>query len=158
MASNLMFRKPDFLRLFMTWYPPYWGSGISIAELAPDFSRMVVVMKARFYNRNAFGTHFGGSLYAMCDPHYVLLLVAKLGPDYMVWDKAATIEFLRPGRGTVTAVFEWSEAEVAAIRERTASGAKDEPVRVVEIRDAAGELVARVHKTLYIRRRREKTA
>jgi len=73
---------------------------------------MVVQMKKRRYNSNAFGTHFGGSLYAMCDPHYVLLLVALLGPDYMIWDKAATIEFLKPGRGTVTAVFEWSEEQV----------------------------------------------
>ncbi|HSW13428.1 MAG TPA: DUF4442 domain-containing protein [Solimonas sp.] len=101
-----------------------------------------------------FGTHFGGSLYAMCDPFYVLMLVPQLGPDYLVWDKAASIDFIKPGRGAVTAVFEWDAAEIDEIRQRTAGGGKYEPQRRVEIRDADGELVARVHKTLYVRRRK----
>lgn len=149
-----IFGSPARFRTVMNLWPVYWGTGISVAEVSPDFRRVVVQMKKRFYNSNAFGTHFGGSLYAMCDPFYVLQLVPLLGPDYLIWDKAAGIDFLRPGRGTVTARFEWNEEQLAEIRARTADGSKFEPVRTVEICDARGEVVARVHKTLYVRRKK----
>jgi acyl-coenzyme A thioesterase PaaI-like protein len=150
---SAMFRKPLLLKTALNFFPPYLGTGISVVDLAPDFRRMRVEMKKRPYNSNAFGTHFGGSLYAMCDPHYVLLLVALLGRDYVVWDKAANIEFLRPSRGTVSAVFEWSDDQLADIRAHTEDGSKYEPVRTVEIKSQAGEVVARVSKTLYIRKK-----
>ena len=149
-----IFKRPALFRAVMNLWPPYWGTGISVAQVAPDWRRMVVQMKQRGYNMNAFGTHFGGSLYAMCDPHYVLLLVPLLGRGYMVWDKAASIEFIRPAKGTVTAVFDWSDAQLDEIRAATAGGAKFEPVRTVDITDEAGEVVARVHKTLYVRRKK----
>lgn len=145
---------PGLLKAVMNCYPPYLGTGISIAEVAPDFRRMVVQMRQRAYNRNMFGTHFGGSLYAMCDPHYVILLAALLGPEYEMWDKAATIEFLRPGRGVVTAVFEWNDSQLDEIRSATAHGKKVEPVRTVDVLGEGGEHIARVHKTLYIRPKR----
>jgi acyl-coenzyme A thioesterase PaaI-like protein len=151
--TALIFRSTAVFRTLMNVYPPYWGTGISVAEVAPDWRRMVVRMRQRFYNANAFGTHFGGSLYAMCDPHYVLLLIPLLGRDYVVWDKAAAIEFVKPGRGTVQAVFEWNAAQLEEIRARTADGGKFEPQRCVEVVDAAGEVIARVHKTLYVRRK-----
>lgn len=142
-------------RLFMNAYPPYLGTGIRIDEVSPDWRRMVVRMRRRFYNGNAFGTHFGGSLYSMCDPHYALLLVVLLGKDYVVWDKAASIDFVKPGRGTVTAVFEWSDEEIADIRAKTADGAKYEPVKTVLVKDEEGEIVAKVEKTIYVRRKRQ---
>jgi acyl-coenzyme A thioesterase PaaI-like protein len=148
-----IFRRPFLLKTALNCWPPYLGAGISIVELAPDFRHMRVQMKKRPYNSNAFGTHFGGSLYAMCDPHYVLLLVPLLGPQYVIWDKAATIEFLKPSRGTVSAVFDWSNDQLADIRSRTESGNKYEPVRTVNVEADTGEVVARVHKTLYVRRK-----
>lgn len=151
---SALFAKPWLFKTVMNLWPPYWGTGIAISELAPDYRRMVVQMRKRFYNSNAFGTHFGGSLYAMCDPHYVLLLVPLLGPEYLIWDQSASIEFIKPGKGTVTALFEWSDAELAEIRSRTADGSKYLPLRVVEVKNAQGEVVARVTKTLYVRRKR----
>ena len=148
-----IFRSARHFKAIMNLWPVYWGTGISIAEVAPDLSRLVVRMKLRFYNRNALGTHFGGSLYSMCDPFFLLQLIPLLGPEYIVWDRAATIEFLRPGRGTVTATFEWTPQQLDEIRHRTVDGAKYEPVRTVEVRDDAGEVVARVSKTLYVRRK-----
>ncbi|MEY4505883.1 MAG: hypothetical protein RL297_461 [Pseudomonadota bacterium] len=148
-----LYRHPRVFRWALTWFPPYWGTGIRVAEVAPQFSRVVVQMRATALNRNAFGTHFGGSLYSMCDPFYCLMLVARLGPSYVVWDQAARIEFIKPGRGSVKAVFEWSDAQIEDIRTQAEGGQKVLPERVVSILDEAGDVVARVHKTLYVRQK-----
>ena len=153
--SKLIYKSPTHFKHLMSWWPPYWGTGISVRTLAPDFSAVTIQMKERFYNRNAFGTHFGGSLYAMCDPFYAILLIPQLGSDYLVWDQAAQIDFVKPGRGTVTAHFEWTSEEIADIRAHTAHGEKYMPSKSLEIRDEEGDVVARVVKTLYVRKRRE---
>ena len=95
---------------------------------------------------------FGGSLYAMVDPHLMILLVQRLGPEFVVWDRAPTIDSLRPGRGTVHAQVRITDAEVAAIREATQNGEKHLPDWTADVTDDAGEVVARVQKTLYVRR------
>lgn len=154
MRKPLLYRSPTLFRWALTWFPPYWGTGIRVVEVAPDFSRVVVRMRRTPLNRNAFGTHFGGSLYSMCDPFYCLMLVAILGPDYVVWDQAARIDFVRPGRGTVQAVFEWSPEHIAALRAQAESGQRCTPERELSITDAEGQVIARVHKTLYVRRKK----
>ena len=103
-------------------------------------------------NVNLVGSHFGGSLYAMVDPHLMILLKLRLGPEYVVWDRSATIEFLRPGRGTVHATVRITDAEVDAILAATAGGAKHLARWELAIQDAEGGLVATVYKTLYVRK------
>lgn len=95
---------------------------------------------------------FGGSLYAMVDPHLMLLLMHRLGPEYVVWDQSAHIEFVRPARGTVRATVRVTDAEVEAIRAATAAGEKHLPQWQLAILDGGGEVVATVRKTLYVRR------
>ncbi len=112
-------------------------------------------MPLRFYNRNYVGTHFGGSLYAMCDPFYMLMLISILGPDYIIWDKAATIRFKRPGKGLVRAHFEISPEQVAAIRAQCETQEKVEPTFQVVVKDAEGTVIAEVDKLLYIRKKRK---
>jgi acyl-coenzyme A thioesterase PaaI-like protein len=138
----------------LNFYPPYWGTGITVKKIAPDFKEIVVEMKMRWYNRNYVKTHFGGSLYAMTDPFFMLMLMQILGKDYIVWDKAARIEFVKPGRGTVTARFIISDEQIKKIITNTAGGQKYLPELAVDIRDQAGETVAVVVKTLYIRKKR----
>lgn len=154
MPQPLLYRSPRLFRWALTWFAPYWGTGIRVAEVSPRFDRVVVEMRQRWFNRNAFGTHFGGSLCSMCDPFYCLLLVARLGPQYVVWDQAARIEFLQPGRGTVRAVFAWSDEQIASIVAQAQGGAKVLPEREVLITNEAGEVIAKVHKTLYVRRKK----
>lgn len=110
-------------------------------------------MGLHFWNRNYFGTHFGGSLYSMCDPFFVLILAPALGDGYAVWDKAATIRFRRPGRGVMRARFEIPRQRVDEIRALADRDGKTEPQFTAEVRDAAGELVAEVEKLLSVRRR-----
>lgn len=110
-------------------------------------------MKLRWWNQNYVGTHFGGSLYTMCDPFYMLLLIDALGRDYVVWDKAAEIRFLRPGRSTMKARFHISEERVEEIRRQAEEQEKVEPIFTVEVLDEEGKAVARVEKLLYVRRK-----
>jgi acyl-coenzyme A thioesterase PaaI-like protein len=143
--------SPRLLRWGMNLWPPFLGAGIRVRSIAADWSEAVVELRERFVNRNYVGTHFGGSLFAMTDPFYALLLMHRLGERYLVWDQAARIEFVAPGRGTLTARFRITEALLDSIRAQAAGGGKVLPEFDVEIRDRAGELVARVRKTLYVR-------
>src|SRR3546814_3855988 len=85
--------------------PPYLGTGIRGTRVSADFAEIDVQMGLHWYNRNALGTQFGGSLYAMVDPFLVLMTLQQIGDDYIVWDKGAQIDFVAPGRGTVYAKF-----------------------------------------------------
>jgi len=137
---------------FVNLYPPFLGAGIWTRQL--DEHTVYVEMKLTFLNRNIVGTHFGGSLYAMCDPWFMLILMRTLGTDYIVWDKAASIQFLRPGRGTVTATFHIPQERVDEIRQAADSGEKIEPTFTVDVLDEKGEAVAHVEKLLYVRKKK----
>lgn len=139
------------LRLFNV-YPPYLGAGVRV-KASPDLHTFEVRMKLRVWNRNYVGTHFGGSLYTMCDPFFMLILMNALGRDYIVWDKEATIRFRRPGRGTVRATFHIPPERVAEIKAEAGAQRKVEPVFKVDVLDEQGEVVAEVEKLLYVRRK-----
>lgn len=137
-------------------YPPYLGAGVRVRNLGTDPLSFDVEMRLRGWNRNYFGTQFGGSLYSMCDPFLCLILLEALGPErYAVWDKAAAIRFRRPGRGTVRAHFEIPRERVEAIRAEADREGVAEPLFEVEITDDRGEVIAEVEKRLHVRRREE---
>ncbi|ALY36447.1 TPA: DUF4442 domain-containing protein [Pseudomonas aeruginosa] len=144
-------RKARLLRFAMNLYPPFLGAGIRVRHIAGDFREVRVRMGLNRHNRNYVGTQFGGSLYAMTDPFFMLMLMENLGRDYVVWDKAANIEFVSPGKGPVHAHFSIDQKLLDEVRERTAGGEKYLPRLHAEVRDDAGTLVARVQKTLYVR-------
>ncbi|MBX7058341.1 MAG: DUF4442 domain-containing protein [Leptospirales bacterium] len=133
-------------------YAPYLGAGVSVADYDPHFRWVEVELRDTFFNRNYVGSHFGGSLYAMCDPFYMFLLINRLGKDYIVWDQAARIDFLRPGYGTVRARFEISDGEIEAIRGAVARDRKTQREYEALVLDAEERPVARVWKQLYVRR------
>jgi len=134
----------------LSFWLPYLGAGIRVRPSA-DLRTFDVRMKLRWWNRNYVNTHFGGSLYSMCDPFFMLILIQALGRGYVVWDKAATIRFRRPGKGTVRATFHIPQEKVEGIRAAADRGEKIEPVFTVEVRDEQGEVVAEVEKLLYVR-------
>jgi acyl-coenzyme A thioesterase PaaI-like protein len=145
--------NPKFFKLLINLYPPYWGTGITLRSVSPDYREISVQMKMRWYNRNYVNTHFGGSLYAMADPFFMLMLIHILGREFVVWDKAAKIDFIKPSQGTVTARFLITEKQIEDIIQNTSSGQKYFPELSVDIENEAGEKVARVVKTLYIRKK-----
>ncbi|QBF24211.1 DUF4442 domain-containing protein [Pseudomonas tructae] len=144
-------RRARRLRWLLNIYPPYLGAGIRVLSVSPDLRHIRVRMGLRWFNRNYVGTQFGGSLYSMVDPFYMLMLMELLGREYIVWDKAAAIDFVSPGKGPVFADLRIDDALLDDIRQHTAGGKKYLPRLQVDVRDAAGELVARVDKTLYVR-------
>jgi acyl-coenzyme A thioesterase PaaI-like protein len=133
-------------------WPPYLGAGVRVRPV-PGLRAVDVRLVLRFWNRNYFGTQFGGSLYSMCDPFLCLLALGGLGGGYVVWDKAAEVRFLRPGRGAVSARFELTPERLAEIRRDADRLGKVEPLFRVEVHDAAGEVVAEIDKLLYVRRK-----
>jgi acyl-coenzyme A thioesterase PaaI-like protein len=139
----------------MNLWPPYFGAGIRVRHIAPDWREARVELGLHWWNRNYVGTHFGGSLFAMTDPFFMLLLLHRLGDRYLVWDRAGRIDYVAPGRGTVQAHFVLADERVEAIRAQAASGEKCYPEFEVEVvHKGDGSLVARVHKTLYVRLKR----
>ena len=150
--------KASRLKLFLNIWPPVLFSGIRVTHVADDFRHARVEMRLRWYNRNYVKTHFGGSLFAMTDPFWMIMVLRQMGPDYLVWDQAGEIQFLKPGKGTVVAEFRLDDAVVDEVRAAAAGGEKVLRWFEVDVRDTAGETVARVRKQIYVRRKRDRPA
>ncbi|MFK7936653.1 MAG: PaaI family thioesterase [Saprospiraceae bacterium] len=147
-------QRIDFLKKFlplMRFYPPYWFTGIKIEGWVEKYTAIKVSMRLRLHNRNFLGAHFGGSLYAMCDPFYVLIVATNLGENYVIWDQAATIKFRRPGRGKVSAIFKISAEMLANMKQEVHERGRKSYVLNTEIVDESGKIVAQVEKTIYIK-------
>lgn len=137
----------------MNFWPPLLGAGIRVDYMAPDYHEVHVSMKLRFWNRNYVNTHYGGSLYSMTDPFYMLMLLQILGRDFIVWDKAASIRFKKPGKGKVSATFKFHPEQIEEIKRQLSEQEKIEPVFKVLVLDEEGAVVAEVEKTLYIKKK-----
>jgi hypothetical protein len=158
MTRNVLLRllggsQSHALRRGINLWPPFLGMGIRIKRIAPDMKSIDVEMKLSWWNANYVGTQFGGSLFAMTDPFYMLMLMANLGRDYIVWDKAASIRYRKPGKGTVRAEFRLTDAQLDDIREKLKTLPKYEPAFTVEVKDEQGTVIAQVEKLLHVRKR-----
>ena len=143
--------SPGTLRLVMNLWPPYLFTGVHVKRIADDWSAAEVELRARPWNRNYVGTHFGGTLFSMTDPFFMLLVLRSLGKDYIVWDKQAEIDFVNPGRGLVRCQFQVPRTALDDIRSATALGEKYLRWFETEIRGDDGVVVSRVRKQLYVR-------
>jgi hypothetical protein len=127
------------------------GAGISITHVTPNFDRLDVRLKKRPWTGNYVGTQFGGSMFMMTDPFYMVMLINRLGPEYVVWDKAATIHYLKPGRTELRAEFRLDDTVLVDIRTAAAAGEKVNWNFTVDILGTDGVVVAKVEKVVYIR-------
>ncbi|HYR27497.1 MAG TPA: DUF4442 domain-containing protein [Thermoanaerobaculia bacterium] len=141
------------LRWQFNLFPAYRGTGGRVVYIAADFREVRVKLPLSFRTRNAVGTIFGGSMYAAVDPMYMIMLMKVLGRAYVVWDKAATIRFRRPGRTTLFATFRIDDAEIAAIEAATAGGEPADRTYNVDLVDADGLVHASIEKVIYIKRK-----
>lgn len=149
---------PRRLAIGMSLWAPNLFSGIRVKRFSDDWTRATVQLHVNVFTRNYVKTAFGGSLSAMTDPYCFMLVMHQLGRDYVVWDTRGEIEFVTPGRGVLTAHFHVPASQAASIRERAAGGAKVLEWFETEITDAAGDVVARVRREVYVREKRRVTA
>lgn len=157
MLRNMGGRTPPFVfKGLLNIWPPYLGSGIHIDTISSDYRYMKVSLKRAFYNTNYVGTQYGGSIYSMTDPFYMFMFMHNLGSDYYVWDRAASIQFLKPGKTRLSVEFRIDGEILDKVRKETENGDKyvfELPARVYS---ETGELVAEIVKTLYVRKKKDR--
>jgi len=150
MGGNI---SPRWVRRLINFWPPLCFAGIRVRTIKHDWRHVDVELRLRWWNRNAVGTMFGGSLFAMTDPFYPLMLQHNLGPGYAVWTKSAEIEFLAPGRKLARAAFRLSDEDVQRIVVATDAGESFLPSFATDIVDQNGDPLARVNSVVYVRRK-----
>jgi acyl-coenzyme A thioesterase PaaI-like protein len=151
--ENKRYRKYKRLIKLLNIYPPYLFAGIRVVNYNDSFTYFKIRLKLTWYNRNLVGTAFGGALYSMCDPFYMFILMINLGENYIVWDKTASIDFVKPGKGTVFAEFSINTDEIENIKKEVDLLGKKVFEFPCEVRDNKGELIARLTKGVYVRRK-----
>lgn len=147
--------NPAVLRHGMNVWPPFAAAGIRVEDVSQDWRYVRVALRKGILNRNYVGTHFGGSLFAMTDPFWMIMVLRNIGRDYVVWDKAGEIEFVSPGRSTVRAEFRLTEDHLTELRDAAADGAKVLRWFETDVVAPDGAVVARVRKQLYVRRKQK---
>ncbi|KYG62442.1 hypothetical protein AZI86_16550 [Bdellovibrio bacteriovorus] len=137
-------------RVLMNMYPMFFGTGGKITFLSADYKKAVVRLKLNMWTYNYVGTIFGGSQFAALDPFHMVLLLKIIGPEYVVLDKAGSIQFKKPGRGKITATIEYADQEIEDIKARAKAEGKFELVRTTNWVDEDGQVISTLQKTLYI--------
>jgi acyl-coenzyme A thioesterase PaaI-like protein len=148
-------KRFSLARIFplINYWRPFRGAGIKVIHFTKDFREIEVEMKLRWYNKNFVGTQFGGSLYAMTDPFYMIMIMQNIGDGYIVWDKAAKIEFKKPGRSRVTAKFKLTESQIIDIKTNADNNPKYVFDLLVSVISDEGETIAVVTKTIYVKKK-----
>jgi hypothetical protein len=142
------------LRLMFNLFPCYRRTGVKVMYISPDFHEVRIKLPLNWKTRGYNGTTFGGSMYACIDPAYMTMISWKLGKHYVAWDKAATIEFRKPARGTLFSTFKLSEGEIDSIRAELETKEKVERIYDIELKDGSGVVHAFFTKTIQIRKRK----
>ncbi len=145
--------KTRLLRWGFNFFPAYRRTGGRLTYIADDLREIRVKLPLNRGTRNYRGTIYGGSMYGAVDPIYMLMLIKLLGPDYVVWDKAAAIRFKRPGRSTLYARFVLDDGEIEAIKDELTRQASVDRAYQVDLTDREGVVHATVEKTIYVRRK-----
>ncbi|MBI4356956.1 MAG: DUF4442 domain-containing protein [Gammaproteobacteria bacterium] len=153
-VRSIFLNHPTIFKWSLNSWPPFLGAGIRVKHISEDYRNIEVEMKLTWYNRNYVHTQFGGCLSMMTDPFYMLILVKNLGKDYIVWDKSGFIDFVAPGTGPVKACFKIDEATLLDIKTKTADGSKYLPTFELNIVGDEDKLIAKVVRTIYIRKKK----
>jgi hypothetical protein len=148
---NAFFKR--HIRRLVNYWPPFLGASIRVTRWDADWRAIDVELRLHPWSANFVGTLYGGSLYSMVDPFYMLMLIENLGRDYIVWDKSASIRFRLPGKGKMFAAFRLTDQQIEAIREQLRTETKIEPTFTAEVKDETGAVVAEVLKVIHVRKK-----
>lgn len=145
-------------RFYFNFFPAYRGTGARVCYIASDWLEVKIKLPLNWRTKNYVGTIYGGSIYGSIDPMYMLMLMKNLGKDYIVWDKAATIRFRKPGTKTLYAHFKLTELEIDEIKSLLEYEKSVDRNYLVQLVDEAGVVHAEVDKVIYIKKKRGKDA
>ncbi|WP_100753236.1 DUF4442 domain-containing protein [Vibrio salilacus] len=145
--------KPGVVKFALNSWPPFWGAGIKILSISDDFRQVKMQLKLRWWNKNANRTQYGGSIFSLTDPVYSLMLMGILGERYYVWDKEASINFIKPGQSDLYAEFCVTQDQLQDILAKTAEGDKCFPEFIIYVKDKHGGVVSEVQRKLYVRKK-----
>lgn len=136
-------------------FPAYRGTGGRVTYIADDFREVRVKLPLNWRTRNYVGTIYGGSIYGAIDPIYMLMLMRILGKEYVVWDKAASVRFKKPGKDTLYVQFWLEQDEIDEIRRLAETERSIDRIFNLELKDKNGVVHAFIEKTIYISKRKE---
>jgi acyl-coenzyme A thioesterase PaaI-like protein len=151
-----IFKKSWLMKVLLNFWPPLFFSRIKLIALSSDYKRARVRLSLSAWNKNAVGTHFGGSIFAMTDPFYMLMLMHHLREEHYVWDKYSDIDFIKPGKGKIYADFILTDEIIENIKAKTQNGEKYLPSFTVDIKDESNQVIAKVTKILYVRKKKKR--
>ena len=140
-------------RLRFNLFPAFRGTGAKVVHIAEDLRTLRIKLPLNWRTRNIYGTMFGGAMYAATDPLYAILIKVGLGPGYIVWDKAGSIRYRKPGRAALYAECSVSDAELEALRARLVSEPSVDLEYEIELKDAEGTVHATIVRTIYVARK-----
>ena len=143
-------------RFFFNCFPCYRASGAKVLYIADDFRQVKIQIGLNWLTKNYVGTIFGGSMFAATDPMYMIMLIKNLGDDFIVWDKGASIKFLKPGKSDLYATFVLSDADLAEVRAGLVKSRKLEKTFAVDLVDREGTIYATIERLVYIRHKPKK--
>lgn len=143
--------RASTFRHLLNFWPPFLINAIRVQSLSDDYTEAKVVLRLRPWNRNYVKSQFGGNLFAMVDPFWMLLVMHQLGKDYYVWDKAGAIDFVAPGYEDVYAHFKLETGVVDELRAAAAGGGKVLHWFETEVVTGSGKVIAVVRKQIYVR-------
>jgi acyl-coenzyme A thioesterase PaaI-like protein len=146
--------KTRLMRFKLNLFPAYRGTGGRVTYISSDMKRVRIEIPLKWKTRNYVGTIFGGSIYGAVDPIYMVMFIHLLGPKYIVWDRAATIQFKKPGRSTLTAEFVVDEEELSSIREELERTEKTNRTYRVDLFDQSKTVCASIEKNLHFQKKK----
>jgi acyl-coenzyme A thioesterase PaaI-like protein len=142
-------KRSKWYRRALNVWPCIWCTGGKMTFISGDFKELHVQLKLNIRTRNRVGTVYGGSIYSSVDPYFMLMMMEILGKDYVVWDKGATVKFVRPITDKVKCRFLISDELVEKVKAEIAANGQyvfDMPLQYV---DEEGKVYAVFTKTVY---------
>ena len=145
--------RPGVFRRVMNLWPPLLFSSIRIDHISADWRHVRVTLKRNPLTANYRGTLYGGSLYSMTDPFWMMMVSHCLPGDWSVWDTAGEIEYVSQGRTHVSTEFRLTDEHLAELVAQASEDGRGLVWFTNEITAPDGTVVARVRKQVHARRR-----
>ena len=146
-------RQSWIRRVAINFWPCITCSGGRVRFISSDYRELHVSLGLNLLTRNRVGTIYGGSLYSAIDPYFMLMLIQILGKEYVVWDKAASIKFLRPAKTDLRCRFLLDEELIQFIKTQVEHKGEYSFDLPLKFEDKRGRAFAVFKKTMYVARK-----